>query len=242
MKIPLTILVFGILLASAGVAPVAHAETSTKDVYTQIESLTAKIAELQKQLAGLTAEVRSVLKEGLSEGMSGDDVKKIQELLATDASIYPEGKITGFFGPLTKEALKRFQKKHALNEDGTLNKDTRAVLEKYLKEHKDLGKYSMKDHTKKDATTERPTKDLEKKEKASAAITAATEEIKKAKDAVADADEDTETERAEEYIEKAKKKLAAATEAFDRAKYEQARGLAQVATRYAKRALTELAE
>jgi peptidoglycan hydrolase-like protein with peptidoglycan-binding domain len=46
--------------------------------------------------------------------MTGGDVTKLQELLAKDKELYPEGKVTGKFGPLTEEAVKRFQKKYDL--------------------------------------------------------------------------------------------------------------------------------
>ncbi len=39
----------------------------------------------------------------------GDDVAQIQKILATRKDIYPEGLITGYYGPLTTKAIKRFQ-------------------------------------------------------------------------------------------------------------------------------------
>ncbi len=41
-------------------------------------------------------------------------VSKLQKILAQDKTIYPEGKITGFFGPATDTAVKAFQIKKAL--------------------------------------------------------------------------------------------------------------------------------
>jgi hypothetical protein len=41
------------------------------------------------------------------------EVRRLQEFLAKDKSIYPEGLVTGFFGPLTLDAVKRFQTKYA---------------------------------------------------------------------------------------------------------------------------------
>lgn len=48
----------------------------------------------------------------LMPGSSGNDVKALQELLIKEG-VYPEGKITGFFGNLTKQAVIRFQEKYA---------------------------------------------------------------------------------------------------------------------------------
>ena len=43
----------------------------------------------------------------------------MQKFLAKDSLIYPEGFITGFFGGHTKDAIKRFQKKHGIFVNGT---------------------------------------------------------------------------------------------------------------------------
>ena len=49
----------------------------------------------------------------LAGGMSGDDVKELQKILASDPVIYPEGLVSGYFGPLTQKAVIRFQEKYA---------------------------------------------------------------------------------------------------------------------------------
>ena len=66
--------------------------------------------------------------------MSDEDIKMIQEILATDKTIYPEGLVTGYFGPLTSAALSRFQQKFELETTGTINEETRAYLEELLQE------------------------------------------------------------------------------------------------------------
>ncbi|HEX8994299.1 MAG TPA: peptidoglycan-binding domain-containing protein, partial [Candidatus Paceibacterota bacterium] len=45
----------------------------------------------------------------LDVGSSGPDVAKLQALLATNSSIYPEGLVTGYYGALTQQAVERFQ-------------------------------------------------------------------------------------------------------------------------------------
>lgn len=122
--------------------PLANAETSTTTTTTQtaipadtLKALMDKIAMLQKQLAELTNQVNNALKTGLVEGTTDTDVKKVQELLATDPTIYPEGKTTGYFGPLTKEAIKRFQKRHDLEVTGQLDDDTRGLMDTYFEEN-----------------------------------------------------------------------------------------------------------
>ena len=45
----------------------------------------------------------------LYKGMQSEDVRRLQKLLATKPEIYPEGKITGYFGILTEKAVQKFQ-------------------------------------------------------------------------------------------------------------------------------------
>lgn len=56
--------------------------------------------------------------------MSGDDVKTLQTILAADPSIYPEGLVTGLYGNLTSQAVKRFQKKHGIETLGIVGPKT----------------------------------------------------------------------------------------------------------------------
>ncbi len=128
--------VLTLMLTSAFLlVPSARAEvTNTASQLEQITALLAQLQELQKQLSVLQGQVQEVLKAGIVEGTSDDDVKKIQELLSTDPAIYPEGKVTGFFGPLTREALKRFQVRHELEVTGVLDENTRKLMEEYLAE------------------------------------------------------------------------------------------------------------
>ncbi len=115
--------------------PHADARAATiEEMLAQIQALMVQIQDLQKQLANIRGEVRSVLKDGLQEGMTDADIEKIQALLATDPTIYPEGKRTGYFGPLTKEALKRFQARHELEVTGMLDPETKDLLDEYLHE------------------------------------------------------------------------------------------------------------
>lgn len=52
-------------------------------------------------------------KSNLSFGSQNIEVKKLQECLAKDKSVYPEGEINGYFGEKTKAAVIRFQEKYA---------------------------------------------------------------------------------------------------------------------------------
>ena len=53
--------------------------------------------------------VSPVFNTTLRYGMTSDDVKRLQELLASDPEIYPEGIVSGWFGQLTRKAVRKFQ-------------------------------------------------------------------------------------------------------------------------------------
>lgn len=50
--------------------------------------------------------------QDLTTGSSGRQVEELQKCLAKDPQVYPEGKVTGYFGNQTKEALIKFQEKY----------------------------------------------------------------------------------------------------------------------------------
>lgn len=54
----------------------------------------------------------------LQRGIKSDEVKTLQEFLARSSDLYPEGLITGYFGPLTEAAVKRFQAKYGIVSSG----------------------------------------------------------------------------------------------------------------------------
>lgn len=51
-------------------------------------------------------------KSDLRVGSRGEEVKALQKCLALDPEVYPEGKITGYFGSATKKAVIKFQEKY----------------------------------------------------------------------------------------------------------------------------------
>ncbi|MFA5080099.1 MAG: ABC transporter substrate-binding protein [Candidatus Paceibacterota bacterium] len=70
------------------------------------------------------------LKHDLKLGDTGSEVKKLQECLAQDKDIYPDGTVNGRFGDLTKEAVIAFQEKYAdeILKPSGLNKGTGKVM------------------------------------------------------------------------------------------------------------------
>lgn len=118
-----------------------------------IESLKAMIEQLNDQIKSLQEEIQVLIKEKeeikeevkeigetlritkqLWIGLKNDDVELLQEFLATDPEIYPEGLITGYFGPLTQNAVKRFQKMTGIEQVGRVGPKTTSKINELLEE------------------------------------------------------------------------------------------------------------
>ncbi len=92
-----------------------------------IEELKQKITEILEKIAQLKAQLQQLLEKEILEipadykfninlkyDKRGDDVRYLQTFLkAQGPKIYPEGIVSGWFGPLTKAAVIRFQEKYA---------------------------------------------------------------------------------------------------------------------------------
>ncbi|TSC67972.1 MAG: Pry3p [Parcubacteria group bacterium Gr01-1014_72] len=55
----------------------------------------------------------------LRRGVTNEEVRRLQSILATDAALYPEGLVTGYFGSATQRAIERFQIKYQIVSSGT---------------------------------------------------------------------------------------------------------------------------
>ena len=97
------------------------AQMTVVELKAKIAQLLTQIETLKKQLSELAAEAVEV--EGipavfkftklLKYGQTSEEVKNLQRFLkARGADIYPEGIVSGWFGPLTKKAVIRFQEKY----------------------------------------------------------------------------------------------------------------------------------
>jgi len=64
----------------------------------------------------------------LKFGSENDEVKNLQIYLALDPSLYPEARITGYYGKLTETAVIKFQKKYGIDPIGIVGPITRAKL------------------------------------------------------------------------------------------------------------------
>ena len=101
----------------------ATTETNLTQLQAEINRLTSLINWLKAKLAeifgGAGAATVSIPEDcqftaTLKYGDTNNEVKCLQLFLKSQgASIYPEGKVTGYFGSLTKNAVMRFQEKYA---------------------------------------------------------------------------------------------------------------------------------
>lgn len=149
-KVISIIIVVGLFLSLTGFA-LAKTETGSLDsviqslqeqieqLKVQIEALIIKIQNWRKGDEGtkeIKQEAKDILKiyKELKRGMSGEDVKLLQEMLATDPDIYPEGFTTGYFGPLTEKAVKKFQALAGIEEDGVVGSKTLSKINELLEE------------------------------------------------------------------------------------------------------------
>jgi len=66
--------------------------------------------------------------EVLKRGSKDIEIEHLQEILSRDEGLYPEKLITGYFGTLTEQALKRFQEKYNLPQTGVTDSATQVKL------------------------------------------------------------------------------------------------------------------
>lgn len=107
-----------------------------KSLEEQIKLLNQQILDLQSRVEKTEQEVEVVKAElkftrSLQKGVSGDEVKQLQEFLKQFPDIYPEGIVTGFFGSLTETAVKRFQEKHGIESVGIVGPRTIQKLNEF---------------------------------------------------------------------------------------------------------------
>lgn len=83
------------------------------EIQANLDAIQAEIETLQSAVQVSAQETESLFGEVLGLKARGEDVERLQELLKQSPEIYPEGLVTGYFGPLTLAAVKRFQEKYA---------------------------------------------------------------------------------------------------------------------------------
>ena len=109
-----------------GTASSVSSAVSSAAVVVQAPSAvsTPSVAQTVTAPSGVTITITKTLKLG----SENSEVKALQKALAQDKTIYPEGKATGYYGPATRNAIIRFQKKYGLEPVGFVGPLTRKKL------------------------------------------------------------------------------------------------------------------
>lgn len=105
-------------------------------IITQKEEIIKEVEEelrlLQDALYKALLKSNFAFSNGLEIGSRGAEVQILQILLSQDNSVYPEKKITGYFGPLTEGAVRRFQEKYGIEIVGAVGPKTRVKLNQLI--------------------------------------------------------------------------------------------------------------
>ncbi len=78
-------------------------------------------------------ELSDTVSGSISEGMEGEDVEKIQKRLQ-ELGLYGYSRITGYYGSITQDAVKSFQRAYGLKQDGVVGPQTMEKLFSTYKE------------------------------------------------------------------------------------------------------------
>jgi len=122
--------------------PGAAAKIKELDAKFAVKQVTTKDvpATTQAQASSVARLVSPVFNKDLVRGARGADVKRLQQLLATDRDVYPNGEATGLFGPATEKAIRAFQLKYKIVKSeksagaGKLGPATRAKIAEIFKD------------------------------------------------------------------------------------------------------------
>jgi peptidoglycan hydrolase-like protein with peptidoglycan-binding domain len=111
-----------IVLLALFVVPFISNAQSVSSLQAQTQALLQQVAQLQAQSGSATTINSSAcpnIGRTLRLGSSGSDVTRLQQFLARDTSVYPEGTASGYYGTLTQSAVSRWQSKYNIVSAGS---------------------------------------------------------------------------------------------------------------------------
>lgn len=122
----------GSSVASASAPAASATPTTNAPVAIAAEASAAAIPALPAPA------ISAIFQTSLSLNSKGKNVERLQQILAQDKDIYPEGLVTGYFGAMTKKAIQRFQVKYDIASSGpgygVLGPKTRAKMKEIFGE------------------------------------------------------------------------------------------------------------
>ncbi len=110
------------LLSTAGILTVNSSSFNGLNQLARVFSVETNLLKTWQQSNGLTNDI--------AYNSKGKEVVLLQRMLSQDPGIYPEKKITGYYGNLTKSAVLRFQKEYELPGTGAVDYLTKEKLNK----------------------------------------------------------------------------------------------------------------
>ena len=102
--------------------PLPSAGPTASELAAEIQALKQQIAQMQGQSGnstGTSASACGAISGPLGPGSSGAAVSALQQFLASDPSVYPQGLVTGYYGSLTVAAVQAFQTKSGIVSSGS---------------------------------------------------------------------------------------------------------------------------
>lgn len=102
--------------------PVVASADQLSELQAQVQILQQLLNQLREQTGTGTTHGTTTctpLSGPVAPGASGSNVSALQQFLARDTAVYPEGKVTGYYGSLTTAAVQRFQAKYNIVHSGT---------------------------------------------------------------------------------------------------------------------------
>lgn len=124
----------GLLIVGALMVPFFASAQTIDEIRAQIIQLLAKLEQIEAQggasTSGTTGNtytgIGADLTQGglslsgqLEPGDRGSEVTRLQQHLARDSAVYPDGLVTGYYGSLTTRAVQRFQEQCGIVYSGT---------------------------------------------------------------------------------------------------------------------------
>lgn len=99
--------------------PVTVAPTQLAPAIASVSSPAPQSKDIARPYIVKDAKTKAVFTLVLRRGSRGAEVTALQEFLKSDPVIYPEGIVSGYFGALTEQAVKRFQTKYGIVSSGS---------------------------------------------------------------------------------------------------------------------------